>query len=80
MLIRDNLPDRKISTIQKLYIMKKHGYCNVFLKTILRVKVTEAHIYIGRHQGMKYAHCDVGTMIYHKFSEDMASYKLSMEN
>ena len=55
------------------------GYCDIFLTIILKGTLTEEHVYM-RHQGMKFEHCDVRDMIYHKFLHSTASYLLNREN
>ena len=44
------------------------GYCNIFLRIILKRTSTEAHVYMQCHQGAKVEHFDVSNVIYHKFS------------
>ena len=80
MLISDNFPVKKIISILTLYRTKIHGYCNVFLRIILKRISTEAHVYIRRHQGAKFEHFDVSNVIYHEFSHGAVSYTLSGEN
>ena len=53
-LISDNLPVRKSyfdSNI--LYRTKMQGYCDIFLRIILKRTSTEARVYMRRHQGAK---------------------------
>ena len=58
-----------------------HGYFNVFfLRIILKLTSTEAHVYMRRHQGAKVKHFDVSNVIYHKFSHGAVSYTLNGEN
>ena len=52
----------------------------IFLRIILKRTLTEAHVYMGRHQGAKCKHIDVSDVIYHKFSHDATSYTLNGEN
>ena len=56
------------------------GYCDIFLRIILKPTSTEAHVYMRRHQGVKVEHFDVSNMIYHKFSHGAVSYMLNEEN
>ena len=56
------------------------GYCDIFLWTILKQMLIEAHIYMRRHQGVKVEHFDVRNVIYHKFSHGAISYTLGGEN
>ena len=56
------------------------GYWDIFLWTILKRTLTEAHAYMRRHQGAKVVHFDVSNVIYHKFSHGAVSYTLSGEN
>ena len=42
--------------------------------------LTEAHVYMRRHQGANVKHFDVGKVIYHKFSHGPVSYRLNGEN
>ena len=42
--------------------------------------LTEAHVYMRRHQGEKVEHFDVSNVIYHKFSHGAVSYMLNGEN
>ena len=51
-----------------------------FLRIILKRTTTEAHVYMGRHQGAKVEHFDVSNVIYHKFSHSAVSYTLNGEN
>ena len=53
------------------------GYCDIFLWTILKRTLTEAHVYMRRHQGAKVVHFDVSNVIYHKFSHGAVSYTLN---
>ena len=57
-----------------------HGYCDFFLRVILKRTSTEAHVYMRRPQGAKVEHFDVSNVIYHKFSHGAVSYTLSGEN
>ena len=56
------------------------GYCDIFLRIILKRTSTEAHVYMRRHQGAKVEHFDVSNVIYHKFSHGAVSYTLNREN
>ena len=56
------------------------GYCDVFLRIILKRTSTEARVYMRRHQGAKVEHFDVSNVIYHKFSHGDVSYTLNGEN
>ena len=56
------------------------GYCDIFLRIILKRTSTEAHVYMRRHQGAKDEHFDVSNVIYHKFSNGAVSYTLNGEN
>ena len=56
------------------------GYCDVFLRIILKRGSTEAHVYMRRHQGVKVEHFDVSNVIHHKFSHGGVSYTLSGKN
>ena len=58
--------------------MKMQGYCNVFLRIILKRASTKAHAYVRRHQGTKFEH--VSDLIYHKFSHGTVSYTLNGNN
>ena len=51
-----------------------------FLRIILKRTLTEAHVYMRRHQGVKVKHFDVSNEIYHKFSHGAVSYTLNGEN
>ena len=51
-----------------------------FLLIILKRMLTEAHVYMQRHQGTKVEHFDVSNVIYHKFSHSAVSYTLNGEN
>ena len=55
------------------------GYCDIFLWTILKRTLTEAHVYMRHHQGAKVEHFDVSNVIYHKFSHGAVSYTLNGE-
>ena len=57
-----------------------HGYCDIFLRIILKRTSTEAHVYMRRHQGAKIEHFDVSNVIYHAFSHGAVSYTLNEEN
>ena len=39
------------------------GYCNVFLRIILKQMSTEAHVYMQHHKGVKFEHFDVSNVI-----------------
>ena len=56
------------------------GYCDVFLRIILKRTSAEAHVYMRRHQGAKVEHFDVCNVIYHNFSHGGVSYTLNGEN
>ena len=56
------------------------GYCDIFLRIILKRTSTEAHVYMRRHQDAKVEHFDVSNVIYHKFSHGAISYTLIGEN
>ena len=56
------------------------GYCDIFLRIILKWTSTEAHVYMRRHQSVKVEHFDVSNVIYHKFSHGVVSYTLNGEN
>ena len=56
------------------------GYFDISLWTILKRTLTEAHVYMRRHQGAKVEHFDVSNVIYHKFSHGTVSYTLNGEN
>ena len=56
------------------------GYCDIFLRIILKRTSTEAHVYMRRHQGAKVEHFDVSNVIYHTFSHGAVFYTLSGEN
>ena len=56
------------------------GYCDVFLRIILKRTSTDAQFYLRHHQGAKVEHFDVGNVIYHKFSHGAVSYTLNGEN
>ena len=51
-----------------------------FLRIILKQTLTEAHVYMRRHQDAKVKHSDVSNVIYHKFSHGAVSYELNGEN
>ena len=51
-----------------------------FLQIILKRTLTEAHVYMRRHQDAKVKHFDVSNVIYHKFSHSPISYTLNGEN
>ena len=55
-------------------------YCDIFLWTILKRTLTEAHVYMRRHQGAEVEHFYVSNLIYHKFSHGSVSYTLNGEN
>ena len=80
MFVSDNLPVRNNISILTLYRMKMQGYCDVFLRIILKRTSTEAHVYTRRYQGAKFEHFDVSSVIYHNFSHGDASYMLIREN
>ena len=42
--------------------------------------LTEAHVYMRRHQGAKVKHFDVSNVIYHKFLHGAFSYMLNVQN
>ena len=76
-LIRDNLPVRKSyfdSNIIARILWRS------FLQIILKLMLTEAHVYMQRHQDAKVKHFDVSNVIYHKFSHGAVSYTLNGEN
>ena len=56
------------------------GFCDIFLRIILKRTSTEAHVYMRRHQGAKVENFDVSNVIYHKFSHGAVSYTLDGEN
>ena len=56
------------------------GYCDVFLRIILKRTSTEAHVYTRRHQGTKRKRFDVSDVINRKFSHGATSYTLNGEN
>ena len=56
--------------------MKMQAYCDVILKQMS----TEAHVYIGRHQGPKVKHFDISNVIYHNFSHSAVSYTFNGEH
>ena len=58
--------------------MKMQGYCNVFLRIILKRASTKAHAYMRGHQGAKFEH--VSDVIYHKSSHGTVSYTLNGKN
>ena len=60
--------------------MKLQGYCDIFLRIILKQLSSEAHVYIQGHQGVKLEHFKVSNVIYHKFSQSAVSYMLNGEN
>ena len=60
--------------------MKMQGYCDVFLRIVLKRTSTEAHVYMQRHQGANFEHFDVSNESYHKFSHGAVSYTLNGEN
>ena len=60
--------------------MKIQGHWDIFLRIILKQTLTEAPVYMRRHQGAKVEHVDVSNLIYHKFSHGAVSYTLSGEN
>ena len=51
-----------------------------FLWTILKRTLTEARVYMRRHQGKKVEHFDVSNVNYHKFSHGPVCYTLNGEN
>ena len=55
------------------------GYWDIFSKDYFKAELTEAHVYMQRHQGAKVEHFDVSNVIYHKFSRG-ATYSLNGEN
>ena len=80
MLISDNLPVRKnYFSSNVLYRMKMQGYCDIFLRIILKQMSTEAHDNLRHHQGAKFELLVVSNVIHHKFSRDTISYTLSGE-
>ena len=56
------------------------GYCDIFLRIILKRTSTEAHVHMRRHQGAKVEHFDVSNGIYHKLSHGAVFYTLNEEN
>ena len=42
--------------------------------------MTETHVYMQCHQGVKVEHFDVSNVIYHKFSHGAVSCKFNVEN
>ena len=56
------------------------GYCDIFLRIILKRTLTEANVYMRRHQGTRDKHFDVSNVIYHKFSHGSVSDTLYGEN
>ena len=55
-------------------------YCDIFLWTILKRMLSEAHVYMQRHQGAEVENFDVSNVIYHRFSHGAISYTLNGEN
>ena len=51
-----------------------------FSKDYFEADLTEAHVYMRRHQGAKFEHFDFSNVIYHKFSHGGVSYTLNGEN
>ena len=80
-LISDNLPVRK-SYFDSNIIKNANARIlqHFFLRIILKRTSTEAHVYMGRHQGAKVKLFDVSNVIYHKFSHSAVSYTLYGEN
>ena len=60
--------------------MKMQRNCDIFLWTSLKRTLTEAYVYMRRHQGAKVEHFDVSNAIYNKFSHGAVSYTLNGEN
>ena len=56
------------------------GYCDIFLRIILKRTSTEAHVHMQCYQGAKVEHFDVSNVIYHKCSHGADSYTLNWEN
>ena len=57
------------------------GYCDVFIRIILKRTSTKAHVYMRRHQGAKIKHClPYSNVIYHTFSHGAVSYMPNGEN
>ena len=79
-LISDNLLVRKNHFDSNIIWNENEGYCDAFLRIILKRTSTEAHVYTRRHQGAKCKHFDVSDVIYHKFSHGAASYTLNGES
>ena len=76
-LISDNVPVRKSYFDSNIVIRILRRF---FLRIILKRTLTEAHVYMGRHQGAKVKHFDVSNVIYHKFSHGAVSNTLNGEN
>ena len=55
-------------------------YCDFYLRISLKWTLTEAHLYMQRHQGAKCKHLDVSEIIYHNCSHGPAFYMLNGEN
>ena len=56
------------------------GYCDVFLRIILKRISTDARVYIRYQHGAKFEHLDVSNVIYHKFLHGAVSCTLNGGN
>ena len=79
-LISDSLPVRKSYFDSNIMWNENARILRNFLSIILKQTSTEAHVYMGRHQGGKVKHFNVSNMIYLKFSHGAVSYMLNGEN